>query len=951
VILAALLGCGNTPEAPAPGDADAPDTAAPGDTGVSPDVAEVGRVDGGGGSDVVDGGGGSSDVVDASSPVDLPSAEDARADAPPPVDGPVEGCSTPRATLTLPGTVMPIRASTRKSSRVGGSSCQTRATGPGDFYELIITARTMVTVSTDNVGTGLDTILSIRRSCSDLSSEVACNNNSVGSRRFRASLLRTLLEPGTYSLLVEGFDGAAGEYVLTATSNPPAANALCSTPTALGAINLGEQDIARGGPISTSCLPGGGGQLFYTATVLPNTRASFRVTPTDTMAGWGPRIRVLSDCGATTCLTIGEAAAGNAATASLANPTTMPRTVVLAVSASQVTATGTFEIAQTNTMLAANASCASPMPLTPAGLTGLNLADGAVPATGCLTGGSGTRFYTVSVPARTLATVRMVPTGMRITGNLLIRALESCASTSCVGVGSNSGNQPAVLTFANTAATPRDFVLAANASAPSATGTYDLTLATQPIAPGGACQLPIELTAGTRRMGESTAEGGPPSALCEFGNGPQRWYRVTIPAGQRLSTTVSSANTSRRAVLRYIDSCEATGCILSTRGILGLPSGLTLNNATMAPRTLSVSVSSDSTTLPLNFDLETALAPVVPTSSCDAAVSLATDGVAVTGDTTRGLYRVTRCGIGDLGLEVFYTVQLPPLRRVTVRAQPAAGGTWRPRVRAFTECASFSCFDSATTTTDGGAAVLVLDNPSQLPRTMVVSVSPTTQGPGGAFSLSATAAALPMPTESFYSLAMIPAACDEVSAGTTVAPMAGWTEDWASEITPLPFPLRFFGADATHVSVSSNGFAQLWTSMAGTPLSPAVSSTLPSAGPPNNLLAAFWDDLAPQSEAAMTTVRTAALGTAPNRRFVIAWNNWRFFAGPAGERLDFQAKLFESTGVIEYHYCNLTGPTPRAGGSGATIGAEDAQGVRGILVAQDAPGVVATGRAFRLLPP
>ena len=70
-----------------------------------------------------------------------------------------------------------------------------------------------------------------------------------------------------------------------------------------------------------------------------------------------------------------------------------------------------------------------------------------------------------------------------------------------------------------------------------------------------------------------------------------------------------------------------------------------------------------------------------------------------------------------------------------------------------------------------------------------------------------------------------------------------------------------------------------------------------------------------------------------------------------GQRVTFQAMLFESTGVIEMHYCNLIpGATglQRELGATATVGIEDSRGVRSFVYSQR-PLSVTT--AIRFAPP
>jgi hypothetical protein len=842
-VLVVAMGCGNTPINNTPVDAQV------GNDVVGQDVVDAG----GGGQDVVDAGSARPDVVDAATAadvvdaamaadvvdagegkdggmVDVPVATDVPAATDVPVatdvatDVPVDAppvCPTPTGTISLPGMVAPLMGTTSGRSILPASGCQSSTGGPEHVYTLTVTAPTGVQLSTEGMATNFDTVVSIRRSCLDVMSEVACDDDS-GDAPGTSSFLRTTLMPGTYTVVVDGFASGMGNYVLNASSFTVAANATCAGATALTTTGLTAQSLAGGLNRATTCLTGGGGQLYYTVSVAPGTQATVRATPTGMTPTWTPQLRLLDDCAATTCLQ--------------------------------------------------NASGTSGMP------------------------------------------------------------------------GS--------LTFANNGTTMRSYVLSVSASSPLAvSGTFDLSLATQMLMPGASCEMALDVPAGMGRMGENTMNGGPANTVCQTGLGQQRWFRVSIPAGQRLNVTATpGAMSGRRAAMRFLDSCAATTCLDSTGGTTNAASTLGVNNAGTTARTAFLSVSGESTTMPMAFDLATALVPIMPSGVCESPVALP-NGMAVNGDTGRGLARPTRCQTTDLSNEVFFSVTVPAGQRTAVLVTPAMGATWRPRVRGLTGCDATGCFANIAATTDGGAATLNLDNPSQLPRTMIVSVSTTTAMTGGAFTITATDGPLPTPRMPRYTLAMIPASCDDVAMGTAVAPSSGWSDDSTTAIAALPFSVPFFGVAQTHFSVASNGFAMLYPSMTGTASSTLSNQELPSASTPNNVVAPFWDDLN-TATGVTSEVRTMAMGTAPNQRFVIAWNNWRTFSGSATtERLTFQAKLFETTGVVEFHYCNVTPGGTAATGSGATIGIEDAMGMFGNLVGYNYPNIIATGRGYRLTPP
>ena len=210
---------------------------------------------------------------------------------------------------------------------------------------------------------------------------------------------------------------------------------------------------------------------------------------------------------------------------------------------------------------------------------------------------------------------------------------------------------------------------------------------------------------------------------------------------------------------------------------------------------------------------------------------------------------------------------------------------------------------------------------------------------------SADAATDTAPAPPYKKSDLTAAACDDV-AGFPDVPGAA-ADDSTSGMAALPFAFQFFGAPVTTFSASSNGFAQLWPASGGTPSSKPDNVSIPTAADPGNLVAPFWDDLVP----VFSNMKAGALGTTPNRRFVLAWSHWAAKGAPA-TRLTFQAKLFEGTNVIEFHYCSLEGTgldAARATGSSATVGLENAGGTVGIQASFDT-GSLKTGMALRFTP-
>ena len=128
------------------------------------------------------------------------------------------------------------------------------------------------------------------------------------------------------------------------------------------------------------------------------------------------------------------------------------------------------------------------------------------------------------------------------------------------------------------------------------------------------------------------------------------------------------------------------------------------------------------------------------------------------------------------------------------------------------------------------------------------------------------------------------------------------------QVVNMGFSFTFAGTSYTQVRIMSNGLLQFGPDQA---MHQAyLNQPLPTATY-LNFLAPYWDDLDP---ALGGTVRYGLLGTAPNRRFVVSWENVPVYGG-AGS-YTFQAILYEN-GDIKFQY-----GAGSADGSSATIGVQ-----------------------------
>jgi hypothetical protein len=660
---------------------------------------------------------------------------------------------------------------------------------------------------------------------------------------------------------------------------------------------------------------------------------------------WTATLRGLDDCTTTMC-----AALGTAGSVALGNTTTMPRTYRVAVSRSFSSTPGAFNLtASMPTPLAMNASCATAATLAPgASLTGQDLGAAAAPSTLCSrTSDSAALYYSVTVPASSRVNLTFTPTApMGVTWTPSIRVLAACDAMMCLQ--SRASTTPTELV--NTGTSPQTYQVIVARSFSTSPGVFTLAAsAATPLASNAICGMSRSLPP-SGLTNQNLAGAAAPSTACLTGSaGGQLFYSVTVPANSAATIVARPTGTmpTWTPVVRLLDACDATSCAASATGTAGNPATLLVVNGSTTERSYKLSVAATTTGVEGTFDLEFSSRPVDPATVCERPVALVANGMAVSGDTALGIRRASRCVTADMGTEVFYSLEVPAATRIALRAVPTSGGTWRPRIRALANCAATTCLaSSATVTMDGGEATLNVDNNALSPTSVLVSVASVTDMSGGPFSLTGTAS--PLMSASAYALTTIPAVCDDVAMGTAVAPASGWGDDSAAAIAALPFTMRFFGTDTTHFSVTSNGFAQLWTSMTGTPSTTFGNTAFPSTLTPNNMVAPYWDDLVP---VAMTSaVRTQALGTAPNRRFVVEWRDWRHISGIDTDRLTFQAKLFETTGVVEFHYCSMMPANDTNSGGSTTIGLEDATGMSSALISFNTPSRAATGTGYRLTP-
>jgi hypothetical protein len=171
-----------------------------------------------------------------------------------------------------------------------------------------------------------------------------------------------------------------------------------------------------------------------------------------------------------------------------------------------------------------------------------------------------------------------------------------------------------------------------------------------------------------------------------------------------------------------------------------------------------------------------------------------------------------------------------------------------------------------------------------------------------------------------------------------------------SKVVDLPFSFDYYGETYSQVTVCSNG----WIAMGSTPLISYRNWTIPGAGGPNGMLAAFWDNLYQSGGSKVWEKYDSA-----NHRWIVEWS--RMLNDYNGATETFEIILYDPAyhttdtgdGIIVYQYQTVTNYDPTNGY--ATVGIESPDQLDGVLYTyfnDYAPGAatLAAGRAVKFIP-
>ncbi|MCK4880538.1 MAG: hypothetical protein KAS82_07755, partial [Bacteroidales bacterium] len=159
---------------------------------------------------------------------------------------------------------------------------------------------------------------------------------------------------------------------------------------------------------------------------------------------------------------------------------------------------------------------------------------------------------------------------------------------------------------------------------------------------------------------------------------------------------------------------------------------------------------------------------------------------------------------------------------------------------------------------------------------------------------------------------------------------------------PIGFDFDFFGNTYSEFFVSSNGMVTF-----GSGSNAFNNLSIPDATKPHNYIAAFWDDLIVHNTG---DIMYQTIGTAPNRKLVIQFNNMSFW-GSDILLGTMQVILYEGSNNIQIQYRNIVDlVSGRASGNSATIGLENIDATIGVLSSYNTADYIYSGRAILYTP-
>jgi hypothetical protein len=147
-------------------------------------------------------------------------------------------------------------------------------------------------------------------------------------------------------------------------------------------------------------------------------------------------------------------------------------------------------------------------------------------------------------------------------------------------------------------------------------------------------------------------------------------------------------------------------------------------------------------------------------------------------------------------------------------------------------------------------------------------------------------------------------------------PVQFTSDDTYSPLITLPFTFDFYGVNYTSINVSTNGYIYFGNAVANSFSPWNFTQTIPNTSFPvkNSILGAFHDM---DNSNAQGTVTYGTYGSAPNRKFIVYFNNNSLFSSACNSsHSSFQMIIYEASSIIDVQLIDKqTCPTWNGGNS------------------------------------
>jgi hypothetical protein len=525
-----------------------------------------------------------------------------------------------------------------------------------------------------------------------------------------------------------------------------------------------------------------------------------------------------------------------------------------------------------------------------------------------------------------------------------VRLYDSCAALACrTGSNTTSDGRTITLRSTNASAADQDVFIAVGSFAPGLPARFSLFTSLSPAPTNITCASATPVSDSASLPSQDPSSGVDPQPPCPGQVGvptlPALYYTATVPPGQSLFATATAEGPARsQPQVRIIPACGARVCLAASSPTGPAATATWFNTSTVA-QTVVVSLGAAPAGTGDRFTMAFRIRAPATNSACAAATRVA-NGAALSAENLGDARAPSPwCNTGNSANALYYAVRVAPGEQLAVRANGTSRGFPSPSLRLSGGCASTACLASSLNGGGpDGATQLSYVNTSAAAQELIFSVDSGNPGaPPSRFDLAVSVALPP------YRVERISIACDEMAGGTVIPGAVG--DDVGTAAIPLPVAFRYFGVAQVAWSVSTNGYLQVWPALGASSNGALGSATLPSAGAPLSMIAPFWDDLEvrPGMDVRWQTI------DAGGRHLTAQWTDVSFCCGGSQpDRVRFQVKLFADSNAIEFHYCSVSGGERARGGS-ASIGIQDATGLRGLsLSARTA--TIDPMTAFRLTP-